>query len=190
MRHFRFNLMPAASQYCFLKSEPAGLGLATNRLSKGISIADEYPSDVRYFMDPDEPGIQVPDLVGNPGGILVVSRVVKQAIENANHGPTEYLPISIYNHKKRLAAADYFVINPLGTQDCLDPERSRIEYHNDKVVGVDRMVLKGEKLKDAPDLFRVREAPRVYVASENLVRALLQIQPRPTNVFMIELEQS
>lgn len=190
-KFFKLNLMPDANpSYCFLEPEPKEVGLATHRLSRGIAIAEEFPPTAYMRMDPDESGIELPDLVGNSGSLLVVSSKIKAVIEEVNRGPTEYLRIAIRNHKGRVASADYFIVNPLGSWDCLDIAASRIEFHEGKVVGIDAIVLDAAKVAKAPDLFRIPEHLGSYVVSERLVRALVRLDPRPTNVFLIELAQS
>jgi len=191
MDYFLINLRPNENpDYCFLDDYPEGLGLKTWKLHKGVEIGADYPKGARVYMSDDEPGIQLPDLIGNTCSMLLVSRKFQESIRQVNQGPTEYLPVAIYNHKKRLASADYFIINPLGTYDCLDVEKSDIDYHEGQIVAVNEHVLDPRKLSSVPDLFRIREEPGAYVVSERLLEVWLDMDPRPSNVLLIDLEQS
>lgn len=160
------------------------------KLYDGEPFGDEYPKAARVYMSSDFPGMKLPDFVSNMNGALMVSRKVKESIQAIQKAPTEYLPAVIYNHKKRVASQDYFFINPLGTVDCLHLKKSKIEWHKKDVVDVEEAVLDKRKLKDLPDLFRVREKPHLYVASWTLVKAWIDMDPRPTNCFVEELEQA
>ncbi len=175
--------------FCFLDALPEGLGIKSYKLGHGKELGPEYPADARIYMSDRYKGIQVPDLVGNTHGMLVTSKRVKEAFEQVNRGPVEYLPVAIYNHKKRVASPDHFILNPLGTVDCLNLEASDIVYHQDKVVRVRNFVLDPEKLQGAPDLFRVREDSYAYLMSDRVLQELRGIQPRVTNFVFEELDQ-
>lgn len=97
------------------------------------------------------------------------------------------MPLAIYNHKGRLASSDYFIVNPLGTVDALDLERSQIEWLGSDIVEIEKRVLDPEKLKGAPDLFRLKEEPSAYVISQRLIAKLTP--PPPTNFYVQRLEQ-
>jgi hypothetical protein len=189
MKYFSINLMPRTDpEFCFLDDAPPALGLRASRLLLGKPLLLDYPEDVRLFMSEDEPGIEVPDFVGNTLNYFICSQRMKEVLEAQQRDQVEYLPVSIYNHRRRLAAANYFVVNPLGGVDCLDLDASEIEYHEGKVVGVDKYVLDASKLQAGPSLFRVREEPTMYVLNERIVRALIAMAPRPSNVLLIKLE--
>ena len=126
-------------------------------------------------------------IIGNTQSLLIVSKVLKEQIDQVNADPVQILPVAIHNHKNRLASADYFVVNPIGQRDCLDLEESEIEWHDADVVAVEKLVLAEGKLDGAPDLFRVKEDPSAYIASEDLVRRWIKLDPRPKNVLLIEL---
>ncbi len=43
----------------------------------------------------------------------------------------EFLPFTLYNHKKRVHSKDHFFINPIGGYDCLNEIASGITYDKD-----------------------------------------------------------
>jgi hypothetical protein len=191
MKYFFFNLMPRFNpDFCFLHDKPDELGLHSSRLSRGEPLAQDYPEDVRLMMSDDESGLELPDLVGNTFNVLICSAYLKKVLEKEARGPVEFLKVSIYNHRKRCASRDYFFVNPLGVVDCLDLKASKIEYHNGKVVEVEKAVFDPDKLHDAPALFRVREDPTYYVVSQDLVRTMAAMKPQPSNIRVIEIEMS
>lgn len=189
--YYAIDTMPLDTAFCFLKKVPAGFEENAFKLNEGLEVVDEddYPRDPRVQMAAGY-GRELGGIVGNTHSMLIVSRPMKDAVEALGVERLQVLPLAIYNHKKRLETRDYFILNPLGQWDCLDLDESEIQYDDDDVVGVDKFVLSAAKLEDAPDLFRVKEDPETYVASEALVRAWIGLSPRPQNVYVKELEIS
>jgi hypothetical protein len=180
---------------CILDNIPVGLGLAGYMPAKGERVGSEYPEDAKIYMDDEHPGIRIGSLIGNTNSYLIVATAVKEiiAVQCANVD-IEYLSFTLYNHKKREHSKDYWIINSIGTRDCLNLDLSEIEYFNEPgdpydgaVVSVDRFVLDPAKLKDAPALFRIKEEPREYVINETLAK-IFQEQGF-TNIRLTEIEQ-
>ncbi|CAM3093189.1 imm11 family protein [Corallococcus soli] len=183
------TLAQTRPEFCVLLKFPEDMGLKSWKLGDGVELhAGEYPQDAKIFMSDEEPGIEFPDLVPNTVRLLIVSKRLKNGMEEVNRGPVQYLPLSIYNHKKRLASTDYFVVNPLGTVDVLDTSASKIEYLDGKVVEITKYVLDPKKIAQAPDLFRIKEAPESYVVSERVLDAWRKITPKPTNITFFILD--
>jgi len=194
--YFIDTLGDLASGYCILTSPPEGLGLSFYKMANGERVGAEYPEAARIYMSEQQPGIKVPSIVGNTQGYLITSGPVKEEIEALCAGvDVEYLPFTLYNHKRRPTSGELFIINPIGSRDCLDMEASAIEYldapgdpYDRAIVGVDRFVLTPEKLGGAPSLFRVREEPNRYVLDERLADRL---RARGlSNLILTEIEQS
>lgn len=185
---YLINTMPSGNEdYVFLDAAPTDTDEVGYRMSVGRPMGAEYPPNARMFCERHRPGVELPDLVGNTRDLLILSKRVKDRLEQAAPGPVEYLPLSIINHKKRLASADYFIVNPLGTVDCLDLDRSEIDWFEGDVVRIKKYVLDPAKLRNAPELFRIRENPRTYVITQALAARLLP--PTPTNFFVHPIEE-
>jgi len=152
-------------------------------ISSGESALSDYPSDVQARMSDEKGGIVLSDIVANKNLSLIVHESVKTIIEN-NCGQTcEYLPLSIINHKGRVASNDYFYINPLGTHDCLNETASDIGWSDDgDVIHVSQFVLDKNKVKDVPSLFRIPHDKYVYFISQTLVDAIREVKPDITNL--------
>ena len=161
------------NEYCLIEHVREELGPTSAGLVFGRSVAKDHPEDAMIRMSPAYPGMQLTDIIANFALLLIASQRLKEIIEKINQGPTEYLPVSIINHKGRVASRDYFIINPLGSYDCLDLEQSEIDYHKGKVVSVDKFVISLQKASLCPHLFRVREDPHAIVMSEAIVDAII-----------------
>ncbi|WP_073560951.1 imm11 family protein [Archangium sp. Cb G35] len=183
------TLAQSKPEFCVLRSYPEGMGLKTWKLNDGVELLEgEYPQDAKIFMSDEEPGIELPDLVPNTGQMLIVSKRLKDGMSAVNRGPVQYLPLAIYNHKKRPASSDYFIVNPVGALDVLDTAASEIQYHDGQVVKVTKYVLDPGKIARAPDVFRIKENPEAYVVSERILDEWRKLAPKPTNVTFFILD--
>lgn len=156
---------------CILDSPPKGLGVKYYRMMKGKKISDDYPNDAKIFMSDKYMGIKLSSMIGNTNSYLIVSLEMKEVIEMHCKAEVEYLPFTLYNHKKRVHSTDYFIVNPIGAIDCLNHKASQIEYLRDRIVGIDKFVLDSKMLETAPALFRVNEDPTQYIINEELAKA-------------------
>lgn len=191
MKFYQLDLLARQKpEFCFLRNWPEDMGLKTWKLMDGVEVEPgDMPSN-RILMSREEPGIQVPDLVANTCSMLILSKRLKEPLEKLKLGPIQFIPIQIINHRKRVASADHFIVNPLGVVDVLDTKASDIEWLNGDVVDIEKMVLDPKKAKKAPDLLRVKEEPAEYLISERVLDAWRPLQPPKTNVKGWELEYS
>jgi hypothetical protein len=186
MKFFKIDVIGAmAPDDCFLENPPEGTEDFTFRMAEGDRMAAQYPPNARIYMTDDHEGIRLTSIIGNTNAFLIVSAEVKRAIAASRTGDVEYLPVAIYNHKRRLASKDYFVVNPIGALDCLDLEHSKIEYLDGDVVAVDEFVFDAQRVEELPDLFRVRQDLRQYFVSESLADALRALPA--TNLVLEEV---
>lgn len=170
--------------FCVIDKWPTAKGFDASDAagaSTGEPVANIWPADARCQMSSKFGGMVLADFVSNTLQLFIVHKRVREVMERVNRGPTEYLPLSIFNHKQRLASKDYFVANPLGTHDVLDLKKSDIEWSGKDVVGVDKFVLDPVKMKRAPDFFRPQESPGSYFISKRIATELQKLDPPNTN---------
>lgn len=144
------------------------------RMAAGDPIGAKYPADPRIYLQIESPGLKLPSLLGNTAGYLIVSTPMKTILEAFDLGRVELLPFALYDHRKRLFSKDYWIVNPVGTVDCVSRDASEIEYlpeDPERIVTVTRFVLDSKRLQAAPDLFRVPEDPYHYFVSERIPAA-------------------
>lgn len=128
------------------------------QLDEGISRAADHPEDVQCVMDPEFPyDIQLADnLYG--AGVPIVSSGIKQFLEGeVRQNRVEYLPVQIVNHKGRVAAEEYFILHPLDVCDCIDIERSGVEWNSitsGLITACGGLVLKDGAIPEDFKLFR------------------------------------
>lgn len=193
MRFFRLNLLGKHdADLCFLDNFIEGIQSESWRAGLGEALTPIYPQDARIHLSEKSPGIKLASFLGNTRGMLPASTSFKEAIELHCAGQAiEYLPFTLYDHRGRVHSRDYFLVNPLGSFDCLDFQASDIAWDKERpgeILDINQHVLERQKMKDAPQLFRVARDPHTYVIGLELAR---EMQKRGlTNVILKELKFS
>lgn len=178
---------------CILRNGPQGIEHITYKMMSGEPIRPEYPDDAQIAMSEKEDGMVLGGLISNTCSLFIVTRAVKDLIlaHDRAHDQLECLPVKILNHKKRVASSDYFIINPLGTEDCLDQKRSIIKRtKKGSVIAVKEMVLDERKINPDKALFRPKENHHAYIARADWVRKLPGLKLKHGNFSGIPLELS
>ena len=193
MKYFQINTLGDSRDkaLAFISSSVENMGLYDYTITEGERAARYFPEEAEIYLQPNDPGIKLTDFIGNAISCLIVNTAIKDTIiEYCPVGEVEIemLPFTLINHKKRVHSTDYWIINPIGTFDCVNRSASEIEFLDDEIVGVDKYVFDPKKLENAPHLFRVPEDPTEYFISQNLAKAFQEKQF--TNIFLIEIEQS
>ena len=143
-------------------------------------MGDKYPQDAVWQMSSKYGGTKLASLITSH--YVVVERKLKEVFERTGV-PMECLNFTLLDHKGQVASRDYFIINPLGTFDCLNFEKSEIKYSKEmpgEIIRIIKCVLDSNKLREAPAFFRIKESPHTYILSHKLVDELRQLNP--TNV--------
>ncbi|HEY6006440.1 MAG TPA: DUF1629 domain-containing protein [Anaeromyxobacter sp.] len=191
MDFYQIELMPTDNpDFVFIDNPPEGTSADAFQMAEGERMAADYPRDARIYLTDESPGLVLPSLIGNTRSLLIVVKAIKEVLESAG-GDVEYLPFTLYNHKKRVASRDYFIVNPIGTFDCIDFKKSKIKYSKaspNVILKIEKLVLDAKKLEKAPDFFRIDRQPSRYVVSDRLGKKIAAL--KPTNVFIHKLDQA
>lgn len=173
-----------------LDEEPEGIKRSW-KLNEGTPMGDDYPPGMPPLrMSTDYLGKKLASFLRNVSSLIIVEARLKDALQ-ATGVPMECLPFTLINHKGRVASRDYFIVNLLGSFDCLDLSRSVMKWDSDtgKLIDIKKLVLDPKKLEQAPPIFRVKEDPIRVLLSGTLVQALKELQPPITNLFLVKVEQ-
>lgn len=160
---------------CVLYDSVDGIGLGDVGLHTGAQLGDKYPENAKIYMSKESPGVKLSSLLGNVKNFLIVSRAFKEVVEKLSREKVEYLPFTLCDHRKRVRSQDYFILNPLGSLDCLDLKKSNIKWDQDdptKIIRIREHVLDRKKVKDALPLFRIAQDPTAYVVGVELAREI------------------
>jgi len=145
-------------------------------LVQGVSRIQDFPDGIECRMNPQRP--KDVGLADNIRGAFfpVISGRLRKALEaEATQNRVEYIPVRIINHKKRLASADYFVLNPLDIVDCIDPEASCVEWNTISPGSISYckgLVLKEDAIPPGFRLFRLKYWPNNIMIDDDLVANL------------------
>jgi hypothetical protein len=161
------------------------------RILEGEPLASLYPKDAFVQMTDRDGGPRLGSLVGNTRRMFIVSTAFRRLIEDACVGvPIEYLPLSIRDPRKRVLSGDYHLINPLGTFDCLDYKKSAVTVDPDdpddvEVDDIEEVVLDRRKMREAPEMFRIKGASSTYVVGYELAKKMTAAEL--TNIMWAKL---
>ncbi|MCS6303723.1 MAG: hypothetical protein H8K07_08665 [Nitrospira sp.] len=149
----------------------------TGRLSLGIDLLPDWPSDAYFPMDPDFPrNIALADNLQNFNSVAVISTALRQFLEGKSVTNTQFLPVGIMNHKGKLVVSKYFIVNLIHPQDCLDVKNSEPVYYNiapTEVRRVKRLVLDPEKISPEVSIFRVKNFGNPIVVRAELANEIV-----------------
>ena len=190
MKYFKLAVRGSADEkLACIATEPTELGIKDYCMAQGERIGDDYPDQVTMRLD-DYPGFKLCSLLGNILSYLIVDTVMKVCIEKSSIGEIEFLPFTLLNHKGIVHSTDYWIINPIGSVDVLDMEKSQFRRgrRTGEIVGISEVVFNKDKLKNAPDLFRVPQELPAYYISENL--ASCWKEEKCSNIFLSEISVS
>jgi hypothetical protein len=163
--------------------------LADPLLLKKAQRLEPWPTDVRFHMDPNFPkAIQLADCLENKASGIVVSKRLKELIEAERPSDVEYLPISIIDHKGKVASADYFLVNPYKLQDCIDKEASTIQWNPidpTLISACTKMVIDEQKIDSGAKVFRLKHYPTKVMFARDLADKIKQ--SKSTGITFIEI---
>jgi len=190
MNYFQIETCPTEDlSLCVLANAPKGTVAINHRMARGFPMGADYPADAQWAMCDRYKGIKLSTLITCVDRILVLLKPAMEIFRDIGV-PMECLPFTLLNHKGRVASKDYFIVNPLGTLDCLDIQKSDIEWLDDQVGGevihVYEHVLGPKKIANAPPVFRTKEDPYCIVLNETVAERLRALNP--TNVYLTEIE--
>ena len=173
---------------CILDDPPEGVTIKSFYMQKGKKIGLEYPNNAVCYMREERTGIRLSSLIGSIKSYLILSSEVVDIIKDICTNEIEFLPFDLINHKKRIASKDYFIVNPIGSYDCLNIDASEIEFtSNGKPMDSEKYVIDPKKLANAPHLFRIKEFPFIYVIDSVLATKFQE--NKFTNILLDILEQ-
>jgi hypothetical protein len=139
---------------------PRAAGWAKNVTA---TMSDEYPKDIALG----------DNLFGT--NLIVVSSRIKEALEAEKMEPVEFLPLSIVNHKKKVASSDYYILNPPFILDCIDLEASEVKWNLiDKTLisRCKRLVLREPSVPANAKVFRAKHLPTRILVRDHVVKKL------------------
>jgi hypothetical protein len=148
----------------------------TFRLNNGTPLAAQWPAEVAFHMHPDYPNdILLVDNVLNGDMVIVASKRLQECVRGHAPPDVEYLPVSIVDHKGRVASADYAIIHPVNPVDCVDKGNSVFDVsliNPKKIDTFKKLVLDETKIPPARSFFRLLGFWRITLVRQDLAKAI------------------
>jgi hypothetical protein len=147
-------------------------------LSEGVSRADGFPPDAAFRMNPSFPrDVALADAVQSRGGngVPLVSPALRGVIEGFAPPDIEALPVTIYDHKGRVASDAYVVLNSFHVVDCLDHDRMGVVWNPldpASIASCDGVVLDPARIDGAPALFRAKNLENRVLVRRDVAEAV------------------
>ncbi len=146
------------------------------QLLQGVERLETWPEHVPLRFSPHRPeGLFLPDTVNNAFGWHLVSGACKAVLEAVPIEDVEYLPVTILNHRDRVASDDYWILNLLHLTPAVDREASEFDVDaadDSKISKFDRLVVTGAVWESGPALLRLEERPRLVLVRDDVVAQL------------------
>ncbi len=150
---------------------------APHQLKRGLSRSNDFPGDACFRMRADRPKAKkLADNIDNLDSMVVVSDRLKRFVESKSPPMTEFLPVSIIDHKNKMARSDYYIVNPCMVQDCIDVKASADlewnEIDSEMICGCTSLVLDRDRIDSAFTLFRPKHLPMIVLIGSELSEAI------------------
>jgi hypothetical protein len=132
----------------------------THKLYKGWPLTGEWPRNALFRMDPDfKKRIMLSDHLLNLNRVIVASKRLQEFFLAEKVPNIELLPVTIYDHKKRIASKEYAIIHLVTTQDCIDVKASGVSWNQinpEDIRTMERMVIDESKVDESAVVFRAK----------------------------------
>jgi Immunity protein family (Imm11) len=146
-------------------------------LSIGKKLGDVWPDDMSLKMTPERPkDVKLLDYISSPEDVLLFSPKCRDYFRNQALKEIEFLPVTILDHKGRVASKEYTILNYLRTVDCVDQNESDFTWNNLKEpsMNMEKMVFNPNALGADDRMIRVKFVPGYVFFREDLMRSILQ----------------
>ena len=144
--------------HCFVLDQLQGVDLDVE-LRTGVPCKERFPSDAVFTVDPDFPNnIRLADTFYNTKRLVIVSEKLKEFVSSWNPPETEFMGVTILDHKAR-PAAQYFIIHPIHPVDALNASESGARFSKRNAEWIERvgkLVLNPERIDKKRQIFKLK----------------------------------
>jgi len=145
-------------------------------LKDGVPRAAGFSEHARFQMSTIYPyDIRLADCLKNTDRLIVASEALKEFLESHALDHVEYLPVTILNHKERVASREYYIIHLISPVDCLDVPKcgaTRSSLVPEDILDLNELVLDPSRIDPDRRIFRLKYYERPVLARRDLAAAL------------------
>lgn len=147
-----------------------------HRLVDGYNYAPgTFPTTAKIYMDPDfKKDTKLVDDVMNDSSAKVCSKRLVEFLKAKKLKNIDFLPVTIFDHKKKVASTDYSIVHPIGLQDAIDMKASEptLNPFDKSVSFVKRLVFDKSRIDPEVRIFRFAGLKRPVFIEETLADEL------------------
>jgi hypothetical protein len=162
------------SENCVVGPDPDFAGKAY-QIAFGERVGSDYPEDLRLPMSRSSPGKHTPDALHNTMSFLLTSHRLAEILRPEVGEEVEFLPFELVNHKKKVVPGFGFIVNLIGTVECVDSGTTtgrRSVMKPDKLMSISVLTLDPKRIPKGAKLFRIGEKPDVLIIRSDLRETL------------------
>lgn len=142
-------------------------------LLTGVSAKKDWPEAGHFVRDPDKhykDRTELSDLLTNGNNLLLASTAFCDFLKAEKVPDLEFLPATVFDKKKPMSS-DYFVVNPLSVQDCVDVEKSEVTRSTilpEQINYVKKLHIDESKIDPKAVIFRAKGMVRPIFVRQDL----------------------
>jgi hypothetical protein len=148
----------------------------SHKLIEGHAYGNTFPENATLCMSPHfKRDTELVDDVMNADDLKVCSRRLVDFLKSEHLDNVEYLPVTILDHKGKVASKEYSVVNPVGLQDAIDMQASvpTLNASSHRVDAVERLIFVSSRIDPKVKLFRFAGLTRPVMIEKSLADALM-----------------
>lgn len=142
--------------------------------ARGEPVASEVAAGATVRFSDRYPGRQLRDFQQNTLSAVIASAHARAVIQSLEIGPVEFIPVAVLDHRGKVAASDYAIVNLLGCQPAIDMKKSALSMSTlipTRVARIKRLVLDREAISEDAKMFRCEHALRTFIIREDVKEA-------------------
>lgn len=128
-------------------------------LLRGTPLAAQFPKDALFRMSKShKKNTKLIDDVANTDMLKICSARIVDFLKRRRLKNVEYLPVTILDHKGKVASRDYSIVHPIVLQDALDRKKSKPSYSPllpEEIDEVETLVIDKARVDREVRLFRL-----------------------------------
>ena len=139
--------------------------------SEGLRMGEFAPENLKLHMSEDFSGIVPSDFIRNNMGYQLIVDKVKTILDQHTRVEIEYIPFDLINHKGRAVKENCYIMNLIGTVDCVDREKTEGEespMEEGEYQFIDRLFLHEDKIGAEKNIFRIDAMPHLLIIRKDL----------------------
>ena len=139
--------------------------------SEGLRMGEFTPKNLKFHMNKDFNGTVPSDFIRNNMSYQLIVAKVKTILDQHTCVEIEYIPFDLINHNGRSVEEECYIMNLIGTVDCVDREKTEGDespMEEGEYQFIDRLFLHEEKIGAEHNIFRIDAMPHLLIMREDL----------------------